>query len=185
MKKYMVCLGGHPFYNPGLFLSEAIQSVLAQVYDDWELLLIDDRSLDRSTDVARGWADRHGSRVRYLCHTGGRNRGVSASQNLGWWSANGGLVAFLDADDVWLPDKLSEQIELLRVHPSAGVIVGATRYWHGWTGRATDAARDHIVAVGSHDWADVVRFDGDELYEPPALLLNLYPVGVGRRAEHV
>jgi glycosyltransferase involved in cell wall biosynthesis len=168
-----------PFYNPGFFLSDAIESVFAQTYDDWELLLIDDGSIDRSTDVARGWADRHGPRVRYLCHPGRRNRGVSASRNLGWRSANGGLVAFLDADDVWLPDKLNEQIELLRAHPSAGMVVGATRYWYGWTGRSTDAVRDHIVAVGSHDWADVRRLDGDELCEPPALLLNLYPLGIG------
>jgi glycosyltransferase involved in cell wall biosynthesis len=168
-----------PFYNPGSFLNEAIQSVFDQTYEHWELLLIDDGSTDRSTNTACGWANRHDARVRYLCHRDHRNRGVSASRNLGWRSANGGLVAFLDADDLWLPGKLIKQIEVLRAHQRAGMIVGATRYWHGWTARSTDTARDHIVAVGSHDRPDVPRLVGDELYEPPSLLLNLYPLGVG------
>jgi glycosyltransferase involved in cell wall biosynthesis len=108
-----------PFDNPGLFLSEAIESVFAQIYDDSELLLIDDRSRDRSTD---GGA-RLGRPSRFAhalsVPSGALQQRRERIADLGWRSANGGLVAFVDADDLWLPDKLNDQIELSRAHPPA------------------------------------------------------------------
>src|SRR5215211_6343875 len=102
-----------PFLNAERFIQEAIESVFAQTYDNWELLLVDDGSNDGSTRIALEYAERNSGRVRYLQHPGHRNRGVSASRNLGISSARGEYIAFLDADDVWLPHKLEQQVEIL------------------------------------------------------------------------
>src|ERR1043165_6445791 len=95
-----------PFLNAQRFLAEAIDSVLAQTFGDWELLLVDDGSSDGSTRIAKHWAKRFSSKVRYIDHPRHGNRGISASQNLAVREAAGDYIAFLDADDVWLPEKL-------------------------------------------------------------------------------
>ena len=136
------------FLNAGPFLREAIDSVFAQTFSDWELLLVDDGSTDASRDVAREYASCHPDRVRYLQHPGGENRGLSASRNLGIAAASGRLIAFLDADDVWLPHKLERQSEILRERPDAAMVYGLTWYWYGWTGRAEDEEKDYVPALG-------------------------------------
>jgi glycosyltransferase involved in cell wall biosynthesis len=133
-----------PFLNPGVFLREAIESVLAQTCPDWELLLIDDGSTDGSTAIARAFAIVHPQRIRYVEHAGHANLGASASRNLGIARARGEFIAFLDADDVYLPDKLAAQVPLLEAHPDAGMLYGGTEYWHSWTGRPEDRARDWV-----------------------------------------
>src|ERR1044072_6648738 len=92
-----------PFLNVEKFIEEAIESVLAQSYDEWELLLADDGSTDRSTEIAQRYARRYPEKVRYVEHEGHRNIGVCGARKLGLIKARGELIAFLDADDVWLP----------------------------------------------------------------------------------
>ena len=75
------------FLDEERFLAEAVESVLAQSYTNWELLLVDDGSTDRSTEIARGYALANPDRIRYLEHPGHANRGMSASRNLGVRSA--------------------------------------------------------------------------------------------------
>ena len=133
-----------PCFNPGPFLREAVESVLAQTYGSWELLLVDDGSTDGSTAIARAFAAAHPDRIRCLAHEGGVNRGASASRNLATRHARGDLIAFLDADDVYLPDKLEAQVPLLDAHPEAGMLYAGTEYWYGWTGRPDDRGRDHV-----------------------------------------
>jgi glycosyltransferase involved in cell wall biosynthesis len=133
-----------PFLNADRFIREAVDSVLAQTYPDWELLLVDDGSSDGSTAIARAFATAHPRRIRYLTHDGRINKGASASRNLGTSVARGEYVAFLDADDVYLPRKLEEQVPLLDAHPQAGMLYGGTEYWYGWTGRPEDRARDRV-----------------------------------------
>lgn len=93
-------------YNYGRFLSQALDSVLAQSYPHIEVVVVDDGSNDNSLDVLRTY----GSRVRVIPQ---QNRGVSEARNRGIRESRGELVAFLDADDAWLPDKLSKQVALL------------------------------------------------------------------------
>src|SRR5262249_40463181 len=93
------------FLNAEPFIEEAIDSVLQQTYADWELLLVDDGSSDASTQIARRFAAGLPGRVRYLEHDQHVNLGKSASRNLGISEARGEFIAFLDADDVWLPHK--------------------------------------------------------------------------------
>jgi glycosyltransferase involved in cell wall biosynthesis len=59
---------------------------------------------------------------------------MSASRNLGLRHAKGEYIAFLDHDDIWLPNKLQDQVEILEAQPEAGMMYGRTRFWHGWTG---------------------------------------------------
>ena len=149
------------FYNGERFLGEAIESVLAQTYPSWELLLVDDGSTDGATEIARSYAARHPERIRYLEHSGHRNRGMSASRNLGLQQSRGALVAFLDSDDVWLPEKLARQVAILDAHPDAQMTFGPTRLWYGWTGEPADAARDTLRRIHAAP---------DGLYRPPEML---------------
>lgn len=136
------------FLNAERFLAEAVESLFAQTYRDWELVLVDDGSTDGSTAMARDYAARFPDRVRYAEHAGHANRGMSASRNLGVRLARGEYVGLLDADDVYLPRKLERQVALLDGAPGVGMVYGATEYWHGWTGRPEDAARDRLRTHG-------------------------------------
>ena len=73
---------------------------------------------------------------------------MSASRNLGITHAKGEFIAFLDADDVWMPKKLAEQVPFLRTYPEAGMIYGRTLIWHSWTQRPEDQERDHVLDLG-------------------------------------
>lgn len=149
------------FLNEERFLAEAIESVLAQGYQRWELLLCDDGSTDGSPAIARRYADLHPDRIRYLHHPDQANRGMSATRNLGLSSARGEFVAFLDGDDVWVTEKLSRQVRILTESPEAAGVYGRLHVWYGWTRREEDLARDYIQPLGGQP---------DELVEPPRLL---------------
>lgn len=136
------------FRNELPFLEEAIESVFAQSYDSWELLLVDDGSDDGSSAIATRYAAAHPDRVRYLEHPGHANRGTSASRNVGIRHARGVSVAFLDGDDVWLPPKLEEQVATLEANPDVALVYGATQYWYSWTGDPADAGRDFVRPLG-------------------------------------
>lgn len=138
------------FWNSEKFLEEAIDSVLAQSYNHWELLLIDDGSTDNSTAIAQQYAQRHPDRIRYLAHENHKNRGTSASRNLGISHAQGKYIAFLDSDDVWLSHKLEKQIPVLEAHPEAGMLYGALYYWYGWTGAPKDIQRDRVAEIWNY-----------------------------------
>lgn len=105
-----------PMYNAERFIGECIESVLAQSLADFELIVVDDGSVDGSSPVVEGHA-RADSRVRPLRHPGGENRGVSRSRELAVAHARGEYIAFLDADDVFGPRKLERQTEELDRRP--------------------------------------------------------------------
>jgi glycosyltransferase involved in cell wall biosynthesis len=96
-----------PAYNTELFLPEAIESVLKQTYTDFEIIIVDDGSTDGTSDKAKSYL--HDPRVHYIYQD---NKGVCAARNTGIRKSQGGLVAFLDADDVWLSEKLEKQVLL-------------------------------------------------------------------------
>jgi glycosyltransferase involved in cell wall biosynthesis len=135
------------FLDEERFLAEAIASVRAQTFGDWELLLVDDGSRDQSVAIARASVDADPKRIRYLQHRGGVNRGMSASRNLGLAHARGQMVAFLDGDDIWLAGKLEEQLACFEAAPAAGLVYGRTAIWHSWNRSAT-AAEDFYYPLG-------------------------------------
>jgi glycosyltransferase involved in cell wall biosynthesis len=101
------------FLNAEQFLQEAIESILAQTFTNWELVLVDDGSTDGSTQIARAFVSRHPDKIRYVDHDGHKNRGLSTSRNAGVAHASGKYLAFLDADDRWLPHKLAKQVAVM------------------------------------------------------------------------
>jgi glycosyltransferase involved in cell wall biosynthesis len=117
------------FFNEVRFIQEAIDSVLAQTYSDWELLLVDDGSSDGSSEIALSFAAKQPNRISYLEHSAHANRGMSASRNLGISHARGEFIALLDADDVWLPPKLEHQVALMQRYPDVGLLFSPAYIW--------------------------------------------------------
>ena len=148
------------FRDEERFLPEAVESVLSQDGPYWELLLVDDGSRDGSTAMARQYALQYPGRVHYLEHGGHANRGMSATRNLGLAHARGGLVAFLDADDLWLPGKLAEQAKLFTRHPEVALVYGRTLIWSSWDRATADAPEDFFYPLG---------VTPDAVIEPPRL----------------
>ena len=98
-----------PSYNTGRFISETIESILAQSYSDWELIIVDDGSTDDTDEVVGQYlAD---ERIRYIKNE--RNSGAAVSRNRALREAKGKWIAFLDSDDLWEPDKLKKQIAFM------------------------------------------------------------------------
>jgi glycosyltransferase involved in cell wall biosynthesis len=150
------------FLNGERFLEEAICSVLRQTAADWELLLVDDGSSDGSTAIARRHASEQPERIRYLEHPGHENRGAAAARNLGVRHARGEYIAFLDADDVYLPRKLEEQVPLLDSLPEAAMLYGRTRLWYSWDRDTRDHWREGMTTPAP-------RLDA--LIAPPELVI--------------
>jgi glycosyltransferase involved in cell wall biosynthesis len=130
-----------PAYNEAATIGDAINSALQQSFTDFELLVIDDGSSDTTANIAAMVPD---ARVQVLSF---ENKGLAASRNRGIRRAAGELIAFLDADDLWTPDKLSSQVEVLRRYPEAVLA-------YSWTDCIDEDGR--FLRHGSH-----VRADGE------------------------
>jgi len=100
-----------PAYNPGRYLAEAIDSVIAQSFTDWEMVVVDDGSTEDFSWVG----DKH-SNIRLIRQ---ENRGLSVARNVAIIASQGKYIAFLDADDVWLPTKLGKQVAVMEESPRA------------------------------------------------------------------
>jgi glycosyltransferase involved in cell wall biosynthesis len=104
-------------YNGARWISEAIESILAQTYEDFELVIIDDGSTDNSKEmVALHLSD---ERVRYTYQ---ENRGFSAAVNRGIKESSGSLIGFIGQDDLWMPNKLELQVKYLSEHKDVDLI---------------------------------------------------------------
>lgn len=106
-----------PAYNAAPFLAEAIMSVLSQECPPGEVIVVDDGSVDDTADIARSF----GTSVRLLSQ---QNAGPGEARNLGVRNAHGTMIAFLDADDIWLPDKLKLQIAVFDANPALSMVFG-------------------------------------------------------------
>jgi glycosyltransferase involved in cell wall biosynthesis len=124
---------------------------------------VDDGSTDGSTQIALGYAEKYPEKIRYLEHENHQNRGMSASRNRGIWNAKGDYIAFLDADDIWLPQKLERQLEILASQPEAAMVCGPNQIWYSWTGNPEDSQKDWVHALGK-------GVESNKLYQPPTLL---------------
>lgn len=110
-----------PSYNTGHFIGESIASVMAQTYINWELIIVDDCSIDDTDEIIKGYLI--DERVRYIKND--TNRGAAESRNCALREAKGRWIAFLDSDDLWEPNKLEKQIEFMQ---SNGVHFSYTNY---------------------------------------------------------
>jgi glycosyltransferase involved in cell wall biosynthesis len=110
-----------PTYNTAKYLPIALDSVVAQTFEDWRILLIDDGSTDNTADVVAPYLESLGSKLVYIKQ---RNGGVSAARNNGIRNAAAEFIALLDADDVWLPWRLEESLKCFTDRPEVGLAYG-------------------------------------------------------------
>lgn len=94
-----------PSWNTGRFIAESIESVLAQTYKNWELLIVDDCSTDNTDEVVASFKD---TRIKYFKNE--KNSGAALTRNRAMREAQGEWIAFLDSDDLWAPNKLEKQL---------------------------------------------------------------------------
>lgn len=107
-----------PAYNQGHYLGEAIESVLSQTYQDFEIIVVDDGSADNTSEVAQGFAD---PRIKYVYQ---ENAGLSAARNTGIRYASGAYLTYLDSDDCFLPRKLELLLQAFTADPDLGFVAG-------------------------------------------------------------
>jgi len=104
-----------PTYNYARYVAAAVESVLSQSFEDLEIVVVDDGSTDDTSDTLRPL----GTRILYISQA---HRGLAAARNLGIRVSRGRYVAFLDSDDLWLPDKVSMQVARLDAEPAVGLV---------------------------------------------------------------
>jgi glycosyltransferase involved in cell wall biosynthesis len=110
-----------PAFNSAKYLPFALESVFSQTFDDWQILIVDDGSTDNTADVVAPFLGRFGSKIRFIKQN---NRGPSAARNTAIQASTAEFLALLDADDVWLPCRLSESLKALAERPQAGLAYG-------------------------------------------------------------
>ena len=145
-----------PTHDYGRFIREAIDSVLAQTYPVLEVIVVDDGSTDDTPEILAGFGNRIVTVVQ-------NNAGVAAARNAGMAVARGEYLAFLDSDDLWLPEKIEKQLALFEADPGLGLVhCGAERFdaagktlsvevsgLEGWVARELLARGQGLIAVGS------------------------------------
>jgi glycosyltransferase involved in cell wall biosynthesis len=127
-----------PTYNRAWILTEAIKSVLSQTFENYELIVVDDGSTDNTRLLLDSFKD-----IRAISQ---KNKGVSAARNSGIEAAAGDYLAFLDSDDLWLPEKLASQMAFFKTHPEA-MICQTQEIWIR-NGRRINPKRRHRKASG-------------------------------------
>jgi glycosyltransferase involved in cell wall biosynthesis len=112
-----------PMYNASRFVMQTIDSVLAQTYPHWEMIIVDDGSKDNSAEIIKQYVEKD-ARIKYLSQV---NAGSAAARNNGIRNAEGRYIALLDADDLWEPEFLESQLQLMRER-SAAVVCSAYQF---------------------------------------------------------
>jgi glycosyltransferase involved in cell wall biosynthesis len=108
-----------PAYNAAVYLPYAIESVIAQTYSNWEIVIVNDGSTDDTCAVVESYRHRLGDKLHYIHQP---NRGLPAARNAAIKAARGAFIALLDADDVWLPHRLERAVPVLEADPGAGLV---------------------------------------------------------------
>jgi glycosyltransferase involved in cell wall biosynthesis len=150
-----------PTFNRGWLIKDAIDSVLGQTYTDFELIVVDDGSTDRTRDILSNYGDR-------LHLIGQANRGVSAARNCGIGASTGRLIAFLDSDDIWLPNKLAVQVSFFE-HNHSALICQTDEIWIR-NGMRVNPRKRHLKPSGL-------------IFEPSLVLCLVSPSAVMVRRE--
>ncbi|TGN41519.1 glycosyltransferase [Marinobacter confluentis] len=145
-----------PAFNRAEYIEQTVNSVLIQDYSNVELIVVDDGSTDGTYEILLRYFEQN--KLKLLTHPGRGNRGQSAALNLGLEAASGEYIAILDSDDLFLPGKLSAQVEYLDTHPDVGLVYGM--------GEGVD---------GSGRWLyDILSTDHSEPNDANAVLLDCY-----------
>lgn len=144
-----------PVHNRAWCVAEAIDSVMAITNHQIELLVIDDGSTDDTPRVLSEAKSRHGGRIVLLQHPGGNNHGIAASRNLGLAAARAPFVAFLDSDDLFLPNRFDEALSWMQAHPE--ILAGLEPYELEDHGQVT--LEKHLTELGTDAGGKVDALD--------------------------
>ncbi len=131
-----------PVHNREGWLSDTIESVMAQDFDDFELILVDDGSFDSSVRIMQEYAQRYPQKITVLTQ---KNAGVSSARNLGISKARGQYIAFIDSDDLWITNKLSRQLDSMMFH---GELISQTNEIWIRRGKRVNAMNKHAKHRG-------------------------------------
>ena len=137
-----------PAYNAELFIQSAIESILSQTYNNWELIIINDGSTDQTENIVKNFDD---SRIRYYPQ---ENKGEAAARNLALSKTKGEFVAFLDSDDKYLPDFLEITVSFLSLNPEIDAV-----FTDGWFINTQDQVLEPLSSQRRGPF-------GDDLFEP-------------------
>lgn len=141
-----------PAYNAASYISETIESIKAQTYQEWELLIVDDGSTDNTKSIVNSYCEID-ERIKYIYQVNGRQ---GKARNNGLAHASGEYIAFIDADDLWLPEKLTTQVEQLETLGVSMVFCNTYIFSEKFTPGA--AINDTLPKLG----VTVGSFSGDE-----------------------
>jgi glycosyltransferase involved in cell wall biosynthesis len=141
-----------PTYNGARFIAETIESVLRQTYEPLELVAVDDSSEDATAQIVAGYAQRYPDRVRFEQKRD--RRGPCRRRNDALDLAQGSLVAWLDQDDLWVPEKTERQVEVLQTRPEVGLVYAGYEAFDSdtgapvpWRDRESEAEGDVLVPL--------------------------------------
>ena len=138
-----------PAYNAERFLQETIQSVISQTYDQWEMIIVDDGSTDSTYSLAESWSGKD-SRIRVIkCR---ENGGQARAWNIAIAAAKGRYLAFLDADDLWVENKLEEQLAFMKENN-----YGFTYTMYDWIDENSGSAGKIIDVPESQSYKDMLK----------------------------
>ena len=150
-----------PAYNCARFIGESLDSVYRQTYGNWEVVVID----DGSTDETRAALAPHIGRIRYFYQ---ENRGTAAARNAGVRQARGELIAFLDNDDIWLPEKLARQVQVMQGSLECGLV-----FTDGKRFSADGTRAESLISTRLDGWIAAHRTE-DPLVAKGDIVRNLF-----------
>ncbi|AFZ43440.1 glycosyl transferase family 2 [Halothece sp. PCC 7418] len=135
-----------PTYNGSRYICQTIESILSQTYQDWEIIVVDDGSVDATAALLNPYRDR----IRYYYQA---NQGVAAARNFGLAMARGCYINFLDHDDVLLPQKLALQVAVFQEQPQVGMVHSGWRRVNAWAEPLTEIKPwQNIPHLDLHSW---------------------------------
>jgi len=148
-----------PVFNAGQFIAEAVDSVIKQTFNRWELIIVNDGSTDDTRSIAEKYVAAD-ARIKLITQ---ENKKLSAARNTGITAAKGEWIAFLDADDFWVPEKLEKQLAATEKHPAAGVIFSDGFVFYN---NDVKTAQHYGTVVGYFAPADIYKLEYRGNYIP-------------------
>jgi glycosyltransferase involved in cell wall biosynthesis len=119
-----------PCYNASAFLAETLNSIFAQTYQEWEVVIVDDCSTDNSLEIAKQYEARYPDRIKVVQVPFDTNQGASYARNYGLQFTKGELINYIDADDLLIPDKIEKQVRVIQQYPSIGWVIANAHYFY-------------------------------------------------------
>lgn len=151
-----------PTYNRAHIIKSSIDSVLAQTYADFELIIADDASTDHTKEVIDSYSD---DRIRYI--RAQKNSGAAAARNLGAAIAQGIYLAFQDSDTIWLPEKLEKQVDYLAHHPNISLVFHSFLSLEGEK-KVLEPNPNRLINLSTHMFYQLLE---GPLMGPPTMLM--------------